>query len=147
MQIAGLSVAVVFFALMRQAYAWDYYLPMPSMLTVVEYNLQMPFPFLLLAILPILVSLFHSFLMSQPFPPIMSFAVVSLICYVLANGLIALLILVSQLVFYVTATAHVFIKTRLVGSLFITPCETEYSDDFFHMFFKCYRLEKVGKKK
>ncbi|KAH9743748.1 Hydrolases acting on ester bond [Citrus sinensis] len=110
-QIAGLSVAVVFFALMRQAYAWDYYLPMPSMLTVVEYNLQMPFPFLLLAILPILVSLFHSFLMSQPFPPIMSFAVVSLICYVLANGLIALLILVSQLVFYVTATAHVFIKT------------------------------------
>ncbi|KAH9743738.1 Hydrolases acting on ester bond [Citrus sinensis] len=111
-QIAGLSVAVVFFALMRQAYAWDYYLPMPSMLTVVEYNLQMPFPFLLLAILPILVSLFHSFLMSQPFPPIMSFAVVSLICYVLANGLIALLILVSQLVFYVTATAHVFIKTR-----------------------------------
>lgn len=111
-QIAGLSVAVVFFALMRQAYAWDYDLPMPSMLTVVEYNLQMPFPFLLLAILPILVSLFHSLLMSQPCPPIMSFAVVSVICYVLANGLIALLILVSQLVFYVTATAHVFIKTR-----------------------------------
>ncbi|KAH9743747.1 Hydrolases acting on ester bond [Citrus sinensis] len=117
-QIAGLSVAVVFFALMRQAYAWDYYLPMPSMLTVVEYNLQMPFPFLLLAILPILVSLFHSFLMSQPFPPIMSFAVVSLICYVLANGLIALLILVSQLVFYVTATAHVFIKTSFLTASF-----------------------------
>ncbi|XP_031283279.1 uncharacterized protein LOC116141947 isoform X1 [Pistacia vera] len=111
-QIAGLSVAVIFFALMQQAYAWDLDLPIPSMLSAVETNLQMPIPFLPLAVLPILVSLILSFLMSQPFPPIMSFAIVSMICYLLANGLIVLLVLASQLFFYVAATIHVFIKTR-----------------------------------
>ncbi|XP_044502922.1 uncharacterized protein LOC123223679 isoform X2 [Mangifera indica] len=111
-QIAGLSVAVIFFALMRQAYAWDLNLPIASMLSAVDSNLQMPFPFLLLAVLPILVSLFLFFLMSQSFPPIMSFAIVSMICYLLANGLIILLVLASQLFFYVAATIHVFIKTR-----------------------------------
>ncbi|XP_031283274.1 uncharacterized protein LOC116141941 [Pistacia vera] len=112
LQIAGLSVAVIFFALMQQAYAWDLDLPIPSMLSAVETNLQMPIPFLPLAVLPILVSLILSFLMSQPFPPIMSFAIVSMICYLLANGLIVLLVLASQLFFYVAATIHVFIKTR-----------------------------------
>lgn len=131
MQIAGFSVAVVFFALMRQAHAWDLDLPMPSVLTAVESNLQMPFPFLLLAILPILVSLFFSLLMSQPFPPIMSFTIVSVICYIFANGFIVLVVLVSQLVSYIAATVHVFIKTRLVGSLFVTWCVTAHSNDVF----------------
>ncbi|XP_044466690.1 uncharacterized protein LOC123196684 isoform X2 [Mangifera indica] len=111
-QIVGLSVAVIFFALMRQAYAWDLDVPIPSVLSAVEFNLRMPFPFLLLAVLPILVSLFLSFLMSQPFPPIMSFAIVSMICYLFANGLIVLLLLASKLIFYVAATIYVFIKTR-----------------------------------
>lgn len=118
MQIIGFSIAVILFALMRQARAWDLDLPMPSMVTAVETNLRMPLPFFLLAIVPILVSLFLSFLMSQPFPPLASFIIVSVICYLFANGSIIILVLVSQLVFYVAAIVHIFIKTRLVGSFY-----------------------------
>lgn len=114
MQIVGLSIAVIFFALMRQAHAWDLDLPIPSMLTAVESNLRMPLPFLLLGFAPILVSLFVSLLKSQPLPPLGSFIIVSIICYLFANGSVILLILVSQLVFYAAAVIHVFIKARLV---------------------------------
>ncbi|KAL5797115.1 hypothetical protein ACOSQ2_001935 [Xanthoceras sorbifolium] len=111
-QIVGLSFAVVFFALMQQAHAWDLDLPMPSMLSALEFNLRMPLPFLYLAVLPILIPFFLSLLMSQPFPPLLSFTIVSIINYLLANGLIVILTLVSHLIFYVAATIHVFIKTR-----------------------------------
>ncbi|EXC31385.1 GPI inositol-deacylase [Morus notabilis] len=110
--IVGFSVVVIFFALMRQAHAWDLDLPIPSMLTVVETNLRFPLPFLYLGITPILLSMFLSFFMSQPLPPFASFTFVSLICYFLANGLVIVLILISQLVFYVAAVIHIFIKTR-----------------------------------
>ena len=112
-QIVGFSVAVIFFALMRQAHAR----PIPSILKAVESNLRIPFPFLPFAVVPILFSLFFSFLTSQPFPPFSSFTIVSIICYLLANGFVILLILVSQLIFYVAAYLHVFIKRRLVNSL------------------------------
>ncbi|MBA0663916.1 hypothetical protein Goklo_003996, partial [Gossypium klotzschianum] len=114
-QIAGFCVAVVFFALMRQAHAR----PIPSILKALESNLRMPFPFLPFVAVPILLSLFFSFLVSQPFPPFSSFTIVLIICYLLANGIVILLILVSQLVFYVAAYLHVFIKTRLVNSTFL----------------------------
>ncbi|MBA0599428.1 hypothetical protein Gorai_005648, partial [Gossypium raimondii] len=114
-QIAGFCVAVVFFALMRQAHAR----PIPSILKAVESNLRMPFPFLPFVAVPILLSLSFSFLVSQPFPPFSSFTIVLIICYLLANGIVILLILVSQLVFYVAAYLHVFIKTRLVNSTFL----------------------------
>lgn len=111
-QIVGLSVVVIFFALMRQAHAWDHDLQIPSMLTAVETNLRIPLPFFYLGIAPILLSLFLSFLMSQPLPLFASFTLVSLICYFLANGLVIVLILISQLVFYLAAVIHIFIKTR-----------------------------------
>ncbi|KAM7267450.1 hypothetical protein ACFE04_009616 [Oxalis oulophora] len=114
-QIVGFSIAVVFFALMRQANAWDLDLPIPSVLTVVESNLRMPSSFLFLAIAPILLSLVISLLMSQPLPPLASFTLVSVICYLIANGFIILLVLISQLVFYATAIVHVFFKTRSQG--------------------------------
>ncbi|XVE84099.1 hypothetical protein DITRI_Ditri16bG0142300 [Diplodiscus trichospermus] len=107
-QIVGFSVAVIFFALMRQAHAR----PIPSILKAVESNLRIPFPFLLFSVVPILFSLFFSFLTSQPYPPFSSFTIVSIICYLLANGFVILLILVSQLVFYVAAYLHVFVKRR-----------------------------------
>ncbi|KAK6256351.1 hypothetical protein SCA6_017656 [Theobroma cacao] len=107
-QIVGFSVAVILFALMRQAHAR----PIPSILKAVESNLKIPFPFLPFAVVPILVSLFFSFLISQPFPPFFSFTIVSMICYLFANGFVILLILVSQLVFYVAAYIHVLIKRR-----------------------------------
>ncbi|KAF3444504.1 hypothetical protein FNV43_RR14196 [Rhamnella rubrinervis] len=111
-QIVGFSIAVVFFALMQQAHAWDLDLPIPSLPTAVESNLRMPFPFFYLALAPILISLFLSLLDSQPFPSFASFTIISVICYLLANGVVIILILISQLVFYVTAVVHIFIKTR-----------------------------------
>lgn len=112
MQIVGFCIAVIFFGLMRQAHAWELDLPIPSMMTAVESNLRMPLPFLLLAAGPILISLLLSLLTSQQFPPFASFLTVSIICYLFANGCTMILILISQMVFYVAAVLHVFIKTR-----------------------------------
>ncbi|KAK7395706.1 hypothetical protein VNO78_16273 [Psophocarpus tetragonolobus] len=111
-KIVGFSIAVVFFALMRQTYSWDLDLRIPSMLTAVESNLTLLSHLFPLAILPIFFSLFLSLLMSQPLPPIASFIGISLICYIFANGFIAILILISHLVFFVAAVTHIFIKTR-----------------------------------
>ncbi|XP_057491133.1 uncharacterized protein LOC130776900 isoform X2 [Actinidia eriantha] len=111
-EIAGFSIAVVFFALMRQAHAWELDSPIPSMLSAVESNLRFPLPFLFLVITPLFIASFISFLTSQSFPPFVSFFIVSIVCYLFANGSIILLILAFQLVFYVAAVIHVFIKTR-----------------------------------
>ncbi|XP_058114854.1 GPI inositol-deacylase isoform X2 [Magnolia sinica] len=111
-QIIGFLIAVIFFALMRQARAWELNQPLPSLLAAVEANLRMPLSFLLLAVVPLLVSLVISLLTTQPFPPFASFIIVSIICYSFANGSVIILILCSQFVFYVAATVQVFIKLR-----------------------------------
>ncbi|XP_031404775.1 uncharacterized protein LOC116213832 isoform X2 [Punica granatum] len=108
----ALSIAVIFFALMRQAWFWDRDLPIPPILTAVQLNLRMPSPFLPLVVVPILVSLLLSLLMDQSLPPLASFTVISLICYLLGNGLMIIVIWSSQLVFSVAAIVHVFISTR-----------------------------------
>jgi glycosylphosphatidylinositol deacylase len=118
MQIIGFSIAVIFIALMQQAHAWDLDLPVPSILVAVESNLRMPLTFFLLAIVPIFISLLLSFMMSQPFPSFASFIIVSVICYLFANGSIIILILEIQSVFYVAAFIHIFIKTRLYSRLY-----------------------------
>ncbi|KAF6153828.1 hypothetical protein GIB67_001061 [Kingdonia uniflora] len=111
-KIIGFSMAVVFFALMLQVRAWELDLPLPSLLTAVESNLRMPMSFLLLAVLPIVVSLLLSFLTSELLPPLASFFVVSIICYAVANGFVIILILISQLTFYFAANVQVFTKLR-----------------------------------
>ncbi|KAL6977137.1 hypothetical protein U1Q18_025932 [Sarracenia purpurea var. burkii] len=111
-EIAGFSIAVVFFALMRQAHAWELDSPLPSMLSAIESNLRIPLPFFSLAIVPLFIASFISFLTSQPFPPFVSFILVSIVCYLFANGTVILLVLITQLVFYAAAVVHVFIKTR-----------------------------------
>ncbi|OVA08276.1 Armadillo [Macleaya cordata] len=111
-QIVGFSVAVIFFALMRQARAWELDLPLPSMLAAVESNFRMPLSFLLVTVVPIVISLILSLLISQPLPPFFSFFTVSLICYAFANGSVIILILISQLVFYFAAMVHTFLKIR-----------------------------------
>ncbi|KAL3526141.1 hypothetical protein ACH5RR_014513 [Cinchona calisaya] len=111
-KIIGLTIAVVFFALMRQAYAWELDMPMPSMLSAVELNLRILLPFLVLGILPILAALFLSFSSSLSVPPFPSFFTVSIICYLVANGAIIVLVLISQLGFYIAAAIHVFVKKR-----------------------------------
>lgn len=49
LQITGLAVAAVLFALMRQARAWEVDLVVPSLIACIEANLRFPFPLLLLA--------------------------------------------------------------------------------------------------
>lgn len=122
MQISGLCVAVVFFALMRQAYAWELDQPIPSVLSAVESNLRMPRAFFLLATFPILCAMLYSLLSSQSLPPILSFSVVSILCYVFANGAVVVLILLSQLLFYVAGTLQVFVKKRLVALMCVCAC-------------------------
>ncbi|XP_004514117.1 uncharacterized protein [Cicer arietinum] len=111
-KIVGLSIAVVFFALMQQAHSWDLNQRIPSMLTAVEFNLTLMSRLFPLAVVPIIIALFISFSISQPFPPFASFTSISLICYIIANGFIAILILISHLVFFVAAVIHIRIKTR-----------------------------------
>lgn len=115
MQIIGFAFAVVFFGLMRQANAWELDLPVPSLLSAVELNLGMPIPFLVLAISPILIALFYSCLSTSPFPAVSSFFFVSIICYLIANGIIIVLILTTQILSHVVARVHVFFKTRSVN--------------------------------
>ncbi|XP_021769429.1 uncharacterized protein LOC110733661 [Chenopodium quinoa] len=111
-KIVGLAIAVVFFALMKQAHAWERDLPIPSMLTAVGCNMKLFTPFLLVTVVPLLTPLVLSVLQFHPIPSVSSFLVVSLACYMFANGLIIILILVSQLVFHVSAVAHVFFRKR-----------------------------------
>ncbi|KAK8962790.1 hypothetical protein KSP40_PGU006200 [Platanthera guangdongensis] len=108
-QIAGFMITAVLFALMRQAHAWELDLSLPSISTAVELNLKMPHAFLLLAVLPIFASLAMSYFTSQD-PPVASYISVSMICYLIANGSLIILILSSQLIFYMVAVLHVFIK-------------------------------------
>ncbi|XP_020102925.1 uncharacterized protein LOC109720311 isoform X2 [Ananas comosus] len=111
-QIIGFMIAAMFFALMRQAYAWELDSSVPSILSALEFNLRIPQPFLLLYFLPILLSLAFSIITAQQFPSFASFLSVSLACYLIANGCLILLILSSKLIFYTVAIVHVFIKRR-----------------------------------
>ncbi|KAL8227165.1 hypothetical protein R6Q57_016997 [Mikania cordata] len=111
-QIVGLSFAVIYFALMRQANAWELDLPVPSLLSAVELNLRLPLPFLPLSISPILIALFYSCLNPKSFPSVGSFFIVSMICYLIANGTIITLILITLLFSHLVARIHIFFKTR-----------------------------------
>ncbi|VVB04200.1 unnamed protein product [Arabis nemorensis] len=128
LHIVGFSFAVILFALMRQAYQWDQKLSVPPLLSAMEYNLEMPSPFLLLAAIPLLCSLFFSFLMAQPIPPLASFTVVSLIWYLLANAFITVLIIVSKLAFQLSALVHTTVRSRCQA------LERNYSHAFLHWF-------------
>ncbi|KAL8137355.1 hypothetical protein V2J09_003356 [Rumex salicifolius] len=111
-KIAGLAIAAVFFALMRQARAWELGLPVPSLLMAVEYNMRFPLQFLITAVAPLLIALLLSLLMAWPLPAAGNFLVVSLSCYMVANGFVVILISISKLVLYIAAGVHVFIMKR-----------------------------------
>ncbi|KMZ73655.1 hypothetical protein ZOSMA_144G00150 [Zostera marina] len=111
-QIGGFLVAVIFFAVMQQARFWELDLAVPSMLTAVELNLRAPLPFLFLTISPFFVALVVSFLNTSQYVPVGSFFAVSMICYLIANGSAIVLILSSELLLYLVASLHIFIKIR-----------------------------------
>ncbi|KAH6831296.1 hydrolase [Perilla frutescens var. hirtella] len=127
-QISGLCFAVAFFALMRQAYAWELDQPIPSLLSAVESNLRIPRAFFFLAISPIFFAVLFSCLRSQTLPPIISFSIIAILCYVFANGAIVLLILLSQILFYVAGTLQVAVKKRW------QVCERNFSFSFLQQF-------------
>ena len=111
-QITGLAVAVVLFALMRQARAGELDLLVPSVVSCIEANLRFPLPFLVLAPgLPV-VYYFLSIFGTETPPPLISFLGVSLVCYVFANGVVALLAVVSSTIFQVASFVQVFFKLR-----------------------------------
>ncbi|KAJ7535798.1 hypothetical protein O6H91_12G046400 [Diphasiastrum complanatum] len=112
LQIAGFTVAVILFALMRQARAAELNLPLPSVLACTEMNLIFPLPFTTLAVGPLLLFLLYVLTWEEPGPSFWSLVVVSLICYVFANGIVALLAIGTLLVFHSAASFQVFLKFR-----------------------------------
>ncbi|CAK9226433.1 unnamed protein product [Sphagnum troendelagicum] len=112
LQIAGLCVAVVLFALTRQARAWETDIAFPSVLACIEANLQLPLPFLILALGPLLVYYSLSFFGTETPPPFISFIGVSLVCYLFANGIVALLAIISSAIFHSAAFVQVLMKLR-----------------------------------
>jgi glycosylphosphatidylinositol deacylase len=114
-QVTGLTVAAVLFALMRQARAWELDLMVPSVVSCIEANLRFPLPLLLLApgtsVIYYLCSLFGT----ETPPPLISFLGVSLVCYIFANGVVALLAIVSSIIFQAASFIQVFFKLRLVS--------------------------------
>ncbi|KAL4185775.1 hypothetical protein AMTRI_Chr10g232360 [Amborella trichopoda] len=111
-QTVGLCIAVLFFALARQARAWELDLPMPSILMAVESNLWMLLPFLVMALGPMVVFVVFSLFTSQPSRLFSIFIIVTMLCYAFANGAMIILIFCSQMVFHVAATVQVFMKQR-----------------------------------
>ncbi|XP_047310152.1 uncharacterized protein LOC124913780 [Impatiens glandulifera] len=111
-EIVGFSIAIIFFALMRQAHAWEHNLSVPSILSAINSNLRIPLPFTSLVVLPLLVVQIFSFIMYRPCPPFLSFVSISTSCYMFANGAMISLVLISRWIFYVGASIHVWIKLR-----------------------------------
>jgi len=91
-QIAGLSVAVVLFALMRQARAWEVDNTVPSFILCMEGNFGLPVSFFFVTVGPLLVYFSLAVLGTERQPSLSSFLGVSLACYLFANGVVALLV-------------------------------------------------------
>ncbi|KAG0570658.1 hypothetical protein KC19_6G178400 [Ceratodon purpureus] len=91
LQIAGLSVAVVLFGLMRQARAWEVENTVPSFLSCMEANFGLPIPFFAVTVGPLLVYFIISVFGTERKSSLSSFVGVSLACYLFANGAVALL--------------------------------------------------------
>ncbi|KAG6557641.1 hypothetical protein Mapa_000922 [Marchantia paleacea] len=112
LQVAAVTVAVLFFAMMRQARAWELDAPVPSVLNCVESNMMFPFPFITFALGPLAVYVMLTVFGTHVVPPLLSFVAVSSFCYIFANGAIAVLAICSMTVFYTAASLQVFLKVR-----------------------------------
>ncbi|XP_035816400.1 uncharacterized protein [Zea mays] len=111
-EILGFMVAIMFFGIMRQTSAWECDSSMPSILSAIESNLGLPKAFMFLCFMPILVFCAFFIFTAEQKPPFGTFLLVTLICYIVANGFTILLILSSKLLLYVVAILHVFTKRR-----------------------------------
>ncbi|CAM6043491.1 unnamed protein product [Sphagnum compactum] len=112
LQLAGVSVAVVLFALMRQAREWELDNSLPSIVACIGANLRLPVPFFALAVGPLLMYFSITVFSTETSPSLISFLGLSIICYIFANGAVALLAYICSAVFYTGAFCHSFIKVR-----------------------------------
>lgn len=112
LQITGLTVAVILFALMRQARASERDVMVPSVVSCIEANLRSPFPLIFLAPgLSVIYHLLSTFGTETP-PSLISFLGVSFVSYIFANGVVAALAIVSSIVFQIASFIQVFFKLR-----------------------------------
>lgn len=112
MQITGLAVAVVLFALMHQARAWELDQNIPSVVSCIEANLRLPFPLLVLALGPLLVYYVISLFGTETPPPLISFLGISMVCYFFATGIVSLVAIISSTIFQTASFFQVFFKLR-----------------------------------
>uniref|UniRef100_A0A7I4AUK2 GPI inositol-deacylase n=1 Tax=Physcomitrium patens TaxID=3218 RepID=A0A7I4AUK2_PHYPA len=112
LQIVGLCIAVVLFALMRQARAWEVDNSVPSFLACMEANFMLPVPFLAVTLGPILVYFSIVDFGSERRPTLSSFLGVSLACYLFANGTLALLAYLCNAVLSLAHSAYTWYISR-----------------------------------
>lgn len=106
-------LSIMFFALMQQTHAWEVDASVPSVLQSLEMNLRLK-AFLLLSCIPVILSILYSFLTADQLSSVTSFVPITLLCYLVANGLVILVVFVSKWIFYLLAVLHVLLKRRLV---------------------------------
>ncbi|KAL3677735.1 hypothetical protein R1sor_020691 [Riccia sorocarpa] len=112
LQIVAVTVAVLFFAMMKQARAWELDTPVPSVLSCLESQMTLPFPFLTLALGPLVVFIVLTVFGTHVVPPLLSFVAVSTVCYIFANGAVAVLAVCSTIVLHIAASFQVFLRVR-----------------------------------
>jgi hypothetical protein len=112
LQIAGFAVAILLFILMQQARAWELDQPVPSVLASMEYNLTFPIPFVLLSTIPLLTYAFLGWFNMESTPSFVNFVLVTVACYCFATGAVALLAMITQVVFYALTSTHIYLKLR-----------------------------------
>ncbi|CAM6094752.1 unnamed protein product [Calypogeia fissa] len=112
LQVAAVLVAVLYFAMMRQARAWELDAPVPSVFACIETNLMVPFPYVTLSLGPLAVYVMLTVFGTHVVPPLLSFVLVSSACYIFANAAVAILALISMAVFFSAAFLQVFLKLR-----------------------------------
>jgi GPI inositol-deacylase len=106
-------LSIMFFALMQQTHAWEVDESVPSVLQSLEMNLRLK-AFLLLSCIPVILAIFYSFLVAKQLSSVTSFVHITLLCYLVANGLVILVVFVSKWIFHLLAVLYVLLKTRLV---------------------------------
>lgn len=106
-------LSIMFFVLMQQTHAWEVDASVPSVLHSLEMNLRLK-AFLLLSCVPVILCVLYSFLVPDQLSSVTSFVSITLLCYLVANGLVILVVFVSKWIFYLLAVLHVLLKRRLV---------------------------------
>ncbi|XP_078150572.1 phosphatidylinositol deacylase isoform X2 [Carex rostrata] len=110
-QIVGFMLSIMFFVLMQQTHAWEVDASVPSVLHSLEMNLRLK-AFLLLSCVPVILCVLYSFLVPDQLSSVTSFVSITLLCYLVANGLVILVVFVSKWIFYLLAVLHVLLKRR-----------------------------------